>query len=446
MVSAERLVFEIVPGVLGLFLAAYSVSRIRRMRSDFFTVVRGWVLSLFILSLSVFWMIEIFRDVLGTWADESRIPVGTTFVIITSWLSVSSVALSTRYKRFTTLDHLSRWMRQRPINMITGWGLAGLVILVYAWYVGPVGRQLVDEPTLLTLVLAYLVGSILMDILLPRTQRESDFAPRMGTSVFRGMKPVAVAWVAIPISIMALSVVLEQAYGYDGPNPCGWIVLGLFAAIIGSVMEGRFTALIVDPEVEDAKLSGFRAYDIPRGPYLIEGDGPAPAMRLFSELVTLPLRPDVDIPGREDSASATLEYLIPRGLIVTREYPENVRESYNIHATPIIWLTEMPGEMRIAPTSLAVLTDTIIRFMESTPNSIVILEGVEYLITFNEFKKVLRHLDSLNETTWLTKARMLVTVSPKAYDDKELALLRRDRRVVEAEEGIEDLRNNSKVS
>ena len=106
----------------------------------------------------------------------------------------------------------------------------------------------------------------------------------------------------------------------------------------------------------------------------------------------------------------------------------------------------MPGERRVAPTSLAVLTDTVIRFMESNPNSIVLLEGVEYLITFNDFRKVLRNLDSLNETTWITKTRLLIAINPKAYDDKELALLERDRKVVRGEEGIEELRKRFKVA
>ena len=156
--------------------------------------------------------------------------------------------------------------------------------------------------------------------------------------------------------------------------------------------------------------------------------------------MTLPLRPDAEIPGTEDSASATLEFLIPKGLVVTREFPEVIRERYNIQVTPIIWLTESPGEMRIAPTSLAMLTDTIIRFMESNPNSIVLLEGVEYLVTFNDFKRVLKALDSLNETAWITKSRLLVAVHPKAFEERDLALLERDRKVLRGAADIEELK------
>ncbi|TFG67381.1 MAG: DUF835 domain-containing protein, partial [Methanomassiliicoccus sp.] len=97
-------------------------------------------------------------------------------------------------------------------------------------------------------------------------------------------------------------------------------------------------------------------------------------------------------------------------------------------------------------TSLAVLTDTLIRFMESNPNSIILIEGIEYLVTFNEFKKVLKYMDSLNETTWISKARTIMALNPRAFDDKELAMIERDRKVIKGDEGVEELKRQSKVT
>jgi len=204
--------------------------------------------------------------------------------------------------------------------------------------------------------------------------------------------------------------------------------------------------LVVTPESEKLMRDGFRPYDIPRGVYLILDPKADEVFSLFSELCTLPLRPDASIPTPEDSAKATLEFLIPNGLVVTREFPDKVREAHHLQVTPIIWLTESPGERRIAPTSLTVLMDTVMRFMEANPNSIVLIEGVEYLVTYNGFRKVLKQLDALSETTWLTKARLLVSVDPKAFDLKDLALLERDRTVVRGAEEIEELKRESTVA
>lgn len=224
----------------------------------------------------------------------------------------------------------------------------------------------------------------------------------------------------------------------------GYVVLRLFLRRARSLKAAR--GLLVGPEAETLRRGGFRSFDIPRGVYLICDPKHDSAFSLFSELCTLPLRPDARIPSDEASAKATLEFLIPNGLVVTREFPDKVRAAHSLQVTPIVWLTESPGERRVAPTSLTMLIDTVTRFMEANPNSIVLLEGVEYLVTHNGFKKVLKQLDALSETTWVTKARLLVAVDPNAFDERDLALLERDRIVVTGAEGIEELKRESMVA
>jgi hypothetical protein len=249
----------------------------------------------------------------------------------------------------------------------------------------------------------------------------------------------------IPLVEFFLDTILGIRYGVEDYNPYSWIMVLLFATIVESISSKGFTGLIVDPEIEDVRRSGFRVFDIPRGVYLIEDEKPRSAFELFAELVTLPLNPEAELPAKEATASETLEFLIPQGLIVTREFPETIRKNFDIHVTPIIWLTETPGDMRVAPTSLTVLTDTIIRFMENNPNSIVLIEGVEYAVTFNDFKKVLKSLDSLNETAWVTRSRLLISIDPRAFDEKELANMERDRKVVKKAEGISELKRESRL-
>jgi hypothetical protein len=87
----------------------------------------------------------------------------------------------------------------------------------------------------------------------------------------------------------------------------------------------------------------------------------------------------------------------------------------------------------------------MIRFMESNPNRIVLLEGVEYLTTFNDFKRVLKSLDSLTETAWVTRARLIISVDPKAFDSKELATLERDRKVLRGAAAVEELKKESRI-
>jgi len=235
-------------------------------------------------------------------------------------------------------------------------------------------------------------------------------------------------------------LVAEMTLGFEDYNPYGWAMVLFFAIIMRLDLDRRFTAIVVHALVETAKREEFRTYDIPSGVYIIEDEKSDPAFGLFSELVTLRPRPDAEIPDNEESARGTLEPLVPKGMVVTREHPDAVREKHGLRVTPIVWLAETQGEMRLAPTNLAALTDTLIRFMENNPNSIVLIDGIEYVITFNEFKKVLRSLDLLSETAWITKTTLLETVDPGAFYGKDIAFLERDRTVIKGAVGIKELK------
>lgn len=437
---------ETLPKVLGLVLIIYAVFRINRAEMDFFQASRSWVLISFMIGLALLWIFELLGELSKTWYEENHAYVSLTFVIVAMWLSTFMVALSTEYKRYNAIDHLSRWLMEKPVNIITLWGAIAIGALLPVWFTD-LGTMAWDREHdwVLGLVLAYVAISLLIDVWFIIHSKPKGTIPKLARESRREMILLSIGWTGIPLSSFFLDSVLNYKLGIVDYNPYSWVMVFLFAVIVESISGKGFTGLIVDSEVEDGKRSGFRVYDIPRGVYLVEDDKPGSAFSIFSELVTLPLSPSAVIPGREASASATLEFLIPQGLVVTREYPEGIRKTHNIQVTPMIWLTESPGDMRIAPTSLAVLTDTIIRFMENNPNSIVLIEGIEYMVTFNDFRKVLKQLDSLNETSWVTKGRLLISVDPRAFDERELAMLERDRKVVKGAPGIEDLKRESRI-
>ena len=438
------MMFEKLPNLVGLVIAIYAMLVISRHWRDLRSSIRGWVVLAFTVTLAVFWTAELAVGRATGWPYEHHLEISVTFIAVSIWLAIIAAATGMTYKQYSSLAGFKRWMRKDTANVVTGMGAAAATIIVYAWAARPDTDDAAMTSVLLV-TLAYLLAAVTvvtwMGIGAVRdvSRRNLQVRPRA--------RYLAVAWMGIPITEYILHFVLDEQLGYEDYNPYSWIMVLLFLLIVRTYSSKEFTTIIVDPEVEDTKRSGFRVYDIPRGVYLIEDDRPQTAFALFSELVTLPLTPDAAIPRMEQgSAAATLEYLIPRGLIVTRVFPENVRKDHDIQVTPIIWLTESPGERRIAPTSVAVLTDTMIRFMEANPNSIVLLEGVEYLVTFNEFKRVLKALDSLNETTWVTKTRLMVALDPKAFDPKDLALLERDRKVVRGQKDIDTLKKESRAT
>lgn len=444
MVDSGILVLEIIPAVVGILTAAYSIMMIARMGTNFFRVITGWSVVLLMAFLVIVWAADIWEELLGGFSPNAKEMMRIVFVIGASWLGVGIISMTTIYGKYSEVEVFGAWLLRSPFNIITIYAVGGLAVFAAsaASLAGPHNGGV--DNWLLAFVLVYILLSVAAEAALPIISARRG-RPAVSKEGRREIVIFAVSWMAMPSAEFALNLVPGVASYLNDLNPTSWILALVFIAMMRTIFTTRFMAIIVDPEVETSRQGGFRNFDIPRGVYLVYDEKPDSAFSLFSELVSLPLRPDAKVPGEEDSASATLTFLIPRGLVLTRAVPDDVRQRYMLHVTPIIWLTESPGERRVAPTSLAVATDTLVRFMDANPNSIVLLEGLEYLVTFNDFRRIMKSLDSLNETAWIAKGRLIIAVNPKAFDERDLALLERDRMVLRGIAGIEELKRESKV-
>ena len=441
MSDVEHWLGVVLPRLIGLALIAYSFLLVYRARKEFFFVIRGFIVVIFVSAVALLWLHETALS-LASGEDWNRHTViGISFVMVASWLSVWIVGVTTIHRGVFTTQAFKQMMAAKPVNLITVWGALGLVILIGSLAGGLAGEEgLGDHLWLLGIVLGYLLASISFDIAMPIIARRKGLLRRLGRGEKIGMALLAGAWIGMPSTEFFFDVYLRSVSDVSYDPVYSWMMLAMFVFLLKSVTSPRVSSLAVNAEAEMTERGGFRSYDIPRGIYLFEDETSAPATKLFVELVTMPLRPDVNIPEGEREASDTLAFLIPKGLMVTRVFPERIRQEHPLQVTPIIWLTESPGERRIQPTSVALLTDTIIRFMESNPNSIVLVDGIEYMMTFNEFNKVLKSLDSLNETAWITRSRLIIAINPEAFEVKQVAMLERDRVVVRGESDIEELR------
>jgi hypothetical protein len=447
-VDSADLAFRLLPAALGLVLVAYAAYQVRKMEISYFSSATSWFVALFIASVLFLCLFEIVDNSAGERASNIRAKVDATFAIFTMWLSTCAVSLAAVYRRHNLADDFWAFLRARPLNLISAWGLVALALIVVVWIsrLHFLSSSLEENSGLLLAVSSYLAAAVMFDIALPWYARARGEIPHTPRGRELDSYLLAAAWIMMPFTTLGLDVFLGAGLKFQELNPYLWAIVVLLSFMVRSMTASKFSALRVESEVETSRREGFRAYDIPRGIYLVYDEKADSALSLFSELVTLPLRPDAAIPVEGDSAIETLEFLIPRGLVVSRAFPDELRGKYGLHATPIVWLTESVGEMRIAPTSLALLTDTLMRFMENNHNSIVLVEGVEYAVTFNDFRKVLRSLDVLNETAWITKARLMIAINPSAFDEKERALLERDRAVLIGRLGIEELKRESMVS
>ncbi len=162
---------------------------------------------------------------------------------------------------------------------------------------------------------------------------------------------------------------------------------------------------------EDEELRTGLSMDIEKGVcYLVKEKKPEVSYRLFEIL---------------------MEQKIP-GLVVTRQYPERVRRERGLTDVRILWLSHTPGEDFHNPTAIGTLAKVLQKFIEdNNGEGVILLDGLEFLIINNGFLQTLMFVEHVNEFVMQHKAILLLPVSPDTLEEKELALLERNIKVLE---------------
>jgi hypothetical protein len=122
-----------------------------------------------------------------------------------------------------------------------------------------------------------------------------------------------------------------------------------------------------------------------------------------------------------------------KGLCITRQHPQAVMKKYGLKMVPILWLSTVQGENNIEPTKIERLSSVINDFISKSEDSIVLLDGIEYLITHNDFHSVLRLMNFISEGITMKKSCLVISINPLAFKEKELALLERDVTVLDSD-------------
>jgi predicted hydrocarbon binding protein len=121
------------------------------------------------------------------------------------------------------------------------------------------------------------------------------------------------------------------------------------------------------------------------------------------------------------------------GLIATRDYPEKLRTRYkDLGSTPIIWLTDAEKEYAIAPDDLSRLYYEMVSFLKKAKNAFILLVGLEYLLSNNSFKSVLKFLQLLKDQTALYSSVVLVPLATQVIGERELKLIEKELVIFES--------------
>jgi len=116
------------------------------------------------------------------------------------------------------------------------------------------------------------------------------------------------------------------------------------------------------------------------------------------------------------------------GIIITRMYPTTLKNEYGLKKTPVLWLSkEHQGDVPILqPGQLGLLHHKIDQFFKKSSKGVVLLDGLEYLVTQNSFYSVLKVVQLIRDKVSRYQRNLIVPLSPQAFDQKDFSLIARE--------------------
>jgi isoleucyl-tRNA synthetase len=114
-----------------------------------------------------------------------------------------------------------------------------------------------------------------------------------------------------------------------------------------------------------------------------------------------------------------------RGMVITRVFPQKIRERFGVAELPILWLSNVGKEDTVRPKDLEKLSLAVEQFL-ARERGVVLLDAIEYLVTNNNFITVLRLVQSIRDQVAIHGAVLLLSLNPASLDPHQMTLLERE--------------------
>jgi hypothetical protein len=186
-------------------------------------------------------------------------------------------------------------------------------------------------------------------------------------------------------------------------------ILTIFSDICIAYAVLRYRLMSVYPMAEKAEKTTPR-YALEKGKtYIIEERKTEKAFNIFVDLV------------RHGSF----------GLCITRNFPMTIKKKYNLEKTPFLWLSSIDSSESIDPQDLGKMRHIIAEFVSTSSDSVVLLEGLEYLLVQVGFDRLIKAIHAITEIIVLKDARLLVSLNPESFSGWEMSLLKKEMQEIE---------------
>ena len=111
------------------------------------------------------------------------------------------------------------------------------------------------------------------------------------------------------------------------------------------------------------------------------------------------------------------------GVCITRLHPDYVVQKYDLRNVECCWLSGCTGKNVISPKSLNQLVRALRSRMKGTKEMLVFLDGLEYLLMWNDIGRIMWTLSEIDSTLENVSAEMLVCIDPLTLEQRDLERL-----------------------
>ena len=126
------------------------------------------------------------------------------------------------------------------------------------------------------------------------------------------------------------------------------------------------------------------------------------------------------------------------GLCVTRKSARVLKEKYGLEGLTLIRLGKKESgngmlssalgitESSISSANLTHLYEKIVEYLGKNRGAVILIDGIEYLVSQNEFRSVMRFIQKLNDILEKYGAYLMITISPNSLKPTEMSTLERE--------------------
>lgn len=199
-----------------------------------------------------------------------------------------------------------------------------------------------------------------------------------------------------------------ESYAYlrlSGGFPAPFLTItALLMASTFALAVLKFQMFVVVPKKEDRLDLTVKFPVRPGHAYVVEEAAPETLQRAFDEAIRR------GVPG----------------LLATRRNPASVREENGWTKTPILWITDAPGQNRVAPGNPAMLERLVLDFVAQAPASVVGLHGFESVAREVGTARALKTVQLLRDAVTAGGGVFLLSLHPSTADAEVAPFLERE--------------------